>query len=529
MNNMQTDDIDPEKNNVSVLIVDDDPEFCMQVRWFFSECGSMPMAIQTDPRLALQDIERLNPAVVLLDYEMPHCNGLELLKLINKLDQRCRPQVIFLTAYPQYREEALSEGALDYFVKGDTGLQELLARVRLALEVDKRRHPTRPPADNGIELLLERGRQELSETVREKNISSGDNAEGIEVWGVGLEPGQVVHVVLGEGASRYPEGEQWPGLAFLQAEVECSPFWITESESLAVLAKLFGREDIGNQVLAWPISTNRGHHGFWAIYALQGVPVSIRDSFDPTRFQRWACSVSPLVAELYRERIQRSMLTAALMRNASDINRLRLSLEGVVGYSRGDEAALEWARAELQRIAQDDEDYVRIFSSPTMSRRLPAFNVSRIVRDVVKPLSDWAGLSKVSVDTILHEVVQPLRWSGDQLRFAVRALVKNAVEAHFFGDVCDDAGQSQCVSLLGEVENGHYVMRVLDNGSGFSAQACAYRFKPGWSSKGRYRGWELAMLNNLVRKSGGYLQVSESPPPTWRTEVVLGIPLVAAL
>lgn len=67
----------------------------------------------TNPIKALDEIDLLEPDVLLVDIEMPEMTGFELL---NKLDLR-HINVIFVTAFDHYAIKAIKHSALDYLLK----------------------------------------------------------------------------------------------------------------------------------------------------------------------------------------------------------------------------------------------------------------------------------------------------------------------------------------------------------------------------------------------------------------------------
>ncbi len=81
---------------------------------------------------ALQDIEILQPDLLILDIEMPVMNGFELLEKILHLNF----SVIFITAYNQYALKAFRFNALDYLVK-PTDTKELIEAIAKAEKLIK--------------------------------------------------------------------------------------------------------------------------------------------------------------------------------------------------------------------------------------------------------------------------------------------------------------------------------------------------------------------------------------------------------
>ena len=97
------------------IIVDDEPLARERVRQFLSaepdvdilcECECGPEAVEA--------IRNLRPNLVFLDIQMQNMDGFQVLE---ELDRRICPQVIFTTAYDRFALKAFSVHALDYLLK----------------------------------------------------------------------------------------------------------------------------------------------------------------------------------------------------------------------------------------------------------------------------------------------------------------------------------------------------------------------------------------------------------------------------
>jgi len=94
-------------------------------------------------KAALEAIEKLNPALVFLDIEMPNMNGFDMLEQFTKIDFA----VIFTTSYDQYAIRAIRFSALDYLLK-PIDSKELINAVH-KVETQKQ-----SPALEQIQMLL---------------------------------------------------------------------------------------------------------------------------------------------------------------------------------------------------------------------------------------------------------------------------------------------------------------------------------------------------------------------------------------
>lgn len=73
---------------------------------------------------AVASITQIKPDVVLLDIQLPHGNGLEVLRNIKQNGQGPLTIVATNFPYPQYRKRALDLGA-DYFLDKTTEIEQL--------------------------------------------------------------------------------------------------------------------------------------------------------------------------------------------------------------------------------------------------------------------------------------------------------------------------------------------------------------------------------------------------------------------
>jgi two-component system LytT family response regulator len=110
-----------------VLIVDDEQPARERLRRLLAGLDQIELVGEaTDGPTALEQIRALRPDVVLLDIEMPGCNGTEVAASLAEP----RPHIIFCTAYDHYAVEAFELKALDYVLKP-------VSRARLTAALEK--------------------------------------------------------------------------------------------------------------------------------------------------------------------------------------------------------------------------------------------------------------------------------------------------------------------------------------------------------------------------------------------------------
>jgi len=115
---------------IRTLIVDDELNARKGIRTLLARDPEMEVVGECgDGRAAVEGIERLAPDLVLLDVQMPHRNGFEVLEA---LDLERPPILIFITAWDNYALRAFEVSALDYLLKpfSDERFYRALARAK---------------------------------------------------------------------------------------------------------------------------------------------------------------------------------------------------------------------------------------------------------------------------------------------------------------------------------------------------------------------------------------------------------------
>ncbi len=99
---------------LSCLVIDDEPLACQLLERFISRVTSLRwIGNCTNAVHALDVIRQQQPALLLLDIEMPEFNGLDLL---NSLTTN-RPQIVLTTAFPEYALDGFDYDVTDYLLK----------------------------------------------------------------------------------------------------------------------------------------------------------------------------------------------------------------------------------------------------------------------------------------------------------------------------------------------------------------------------------------------------------------------------
>ena len=86
-----------QKNNSSILIVDDEPDVALSLKKALADNGFELVATLNDPLLALRNFKPDLYDLLILDIVMPQMDGFELYREIKEIDNRVK--VCFITAF----------------------------------------------------------------------------------------------------------------------------------------------------------------------------------------------------------------------------------------------------------------------------------------------------------------------------------------------------------------------------------------------------------------------------------------------
>jgi two-component system response regulator (stage 0 sporulation protein A) len=121
-----------EENRISVLIADDNKEFCNILNdYLLSQRDIVVTGIAKDGIEALKLIKERKPDLVVLDIIMPHLDGLGVLERLGSMDLDPIPKIIVLSAVGQDKitQRAITLGA-DYYVVKPFDMDVFTKRIR---------------------------------------------------------------------------------------------------------------------------------------------------------------------------------------------------------------------------------------------------------------------------------------------------------------------------------------------------------------------------------------------------------------
>lgn len=101
---------------MNILIVDDEIDTLNEIDFYVKRYNKFDYSVTcTNPLKALEEAEKFQFDVALLDIEMPGMNGLELAEQLLNISSDIK--VVFITAYNSYATEAFDVDAIDYVLK----------------------------------------------------------------------------------------------------------------------------------------------------------------------------------------------------------------------------------------------------------------------------------------------------------------------------------------------------------------------------------------------------------------------------
>jgi len=120
----------------SILLVDDEPANVKLLERILRNFGYRDLLSTTDPRTVLDLFQQHGFDLIILDLNMPHMDGFEVMHRLQALGRDDLPPILILTAQhdQEPRGRARGAGAHDYVTK-PFAVDELLARVRNLLQV----------------------------------------------------------------------------------------------------------------------------------------------------------------------------------------------------------------------------------------------------------------------------------------------------------------------------------------------------------------------------------------------------------
>lgn len=155
-------------NEWKILVVDDEPQSLMLVEAMLTRLGYRVYLAESGTD-AIEQIETLNPDLILLDVMMPHMDGFEVARHLKSNDAMRMIPIIMVMALSD-REDRISalEAGADDFLSKPVDQTELKVRVKSLLQI-KAYHDHFRQDQERLELEVARRTEQLSEALEEIN------------------------------------------------------------------------------------------------------------------------------------------------------------------------------------------------------------------------------------------------------------------------------------------------------------------------------------------------------------------------
>ncbi len=116
---------------MKILLVDDSALFLESLQGLVQARGYQVIGVANDGLEALEQARRLHPDLILMDIDMPRCDGLTATRLIKAEVPEVKIVMLTVSADDEHLFEAVKSGACGYLLKGLKAKEflELLAKV----------------------------------------------------------------------------------------------------------------------------------------------------------------------------------------------------------------------------------------------------------------------------------------------------------------------------------------------------------------------------------------------------------------
>lgn len=121
-------------NNFS-LIVEDNPLDSLLGKHVMTDAGLVAVCVE-DGFAALEELDKYNFSVIIVDLQMPQMNGVELIKRLRQIDKTKNTPIIVTSSKNQQKDilNSINAGANDYLVKP---IDPMLFKAKIELQLKK--------------------------------------------------------------------------------------------------------------------------------------------------------------------------------------------------------------------------------------------------------------------------------------------------------------------------------------------------------------------------------------------------------
>ncbi len=164
-----------EIQSAKILIVDDQEVNVILLTHLLTSSGYTSISSTTDSRTVCDLYRQHRYDLILLDLNMPHMNGFEVMESLKSIEKEGYLPVLVITAEPEKKVRALEIGARDFISKPFDQI-EVMTRIRNMLEV-RLLHKTLHSYNDILEQLVQHRTAELRNSYREAIFTLTNAAE----------------------------------------------------------------------------------------------------------------------------------------------------------------------------------------------------------------------------------------------------------------------------------------------------------------------------------------------------------------
>ncbi len=499
---------------MKILIIDDDAadREIFKLYLELGQPGAFLFAEEDTGRSGLARLQSFQPDCVLLDFNLPDIDGLEMIRHLSEGREFLSCAVVMLTAIgsEQIAVEAMKLGVMDYLVKGPASSEALprtvasaVQRFRLQEQVARQRI-----ALGRRNVELEAIRAELFE--EKERYRTLTEAIPQLVWtadsdGLIRFANQRLQDYSGRGGD-----DVWP-LPLLIHPDDQAGFLDTWNDAVGA-----------HRAFESEVRLRRAHDETFRWHLLRAAP--IRTSGESTT--RWFGTFTDLedqkrAEEALRQRQKLDSIGLLAGGVAHDFNNLLVGIMGGASFALDTLEENHPARPMLEIVVRSSERAAHLTQQLLAyagkgKTFLEPVSIPRIVHDTCELVR--ASVPKaVQIVDVSDSGVPVIETNTAQMQQIVMNLVINATEA--IGEESGTvtvrtgreslAGTDGVANVLGyAIAPGDYILiEVRDTGSGMDEQTLAQIFDPFFTTKFTGRGLGLAAVYGIVRSLGGAIEV----------------------
>jgi PAS domain S-box len=457
---------------VKILVIDDDEDDFIITSSYIKDIPGKAYQVDWCAKYseALQHIKNCDYDLYFVDYRLGAKSGVELLK--EAIQAGCQEPIILLTGKGNYEVdiEAIQQGAVDYLIKSDLGVEKLERSVRYALERS---------ATMKAFKANERKYREVFEKSKDIIFIANEQLKIVEINdAVTSILNYTRNDAIGKSLSDFIEQEQ-------------------HKKYLSMLL------NSGKDVNDWEVTltTKDGEKKVCILTAtveheddnyIQGI---IHDITNLKKMEKATILSEKLGAA---GRLVRTL--AHEVRNP--LNNITLSIEQLQQEALDDtvQMYLDIVSRNSKRINGLINELLN--SSKQADITLNAFALQKVLDDVIDASIDRLTLKRLQLKINYPDEALFILADTEKLKLALLNIVINAIEAM-------TEGEGVLVISIGEAD-GMVVLTITDNGCGISEENITRLFEPYFTQKRNGVGLGLAFTLNILQAHKASIEVSSA-------------------